>query len=180
MTDWSAALTRAFSKHLEIGGSGGSCGSQNKFDSDCSSLGDNELRTTPSHEVVIVVPERTTRTRGEAVVRAEWSRKPESNPALTKCGTTGTTGTTDFRSNCAEPTELLIVQWLDDHPAPSRASSCAWCGHAESQITSCVIPFGTVPGMHTWLHAECWPDWQAARRDQAKRALLLSTDSPGR
>ena len=20
-----------------------------------------------------------------------------------------------------------------------------------------VVPFGTVPGTHTWLHSECWP-----------------------
>jgi hypothetical protein len=66
--------------------------------------------------------------------------------------------------------EREIVRWLDEHPAPSAGGRCAWCGARES-AGAVVLPFGTVPGMHTWLHAECWWPWQAARRVSAAAAL---------
>ena len=34
-----------------------------------------------------------------------------------------------------------------------------------------VVPFGTEPATHTWLHAECWPAWHLARRAEAIAAL---------
>jgi hypothetical protein len=33
------------------------------------------------------------------------------------------------------------------------------------------LPYGTEPGTHIWLHAECWPAWQDTRRSQAREAL---------
>jgi hypothetical protein len=59
-----------------------------------------------------------------------------------------------------------IVEWLDRNPTPSAPGRCAWCGQAGG-----VSPYGTEPGTHIWLHAECWPAWQDTRRSQAKEAL---------
>jgi hypothetical protein len=66
--------------------------------------------------------------------------------------------------------EARAVEWLDQHPAPSRAGYCASCGKAES-LSAVVLPFGLLPGTHAWLHAECWPAWHHARRSEALRAL---------
>lgn len=63
-----------------------------------------------------------------------------------------------------------VVEWLNRHPAPSPPGRCAWCGRPESP-GAVVLPFGTEPGTHTWLHAECWPAWHQARRADAIAAL---------
>ena len=68
------------------------------------------------------------------------------------------------------PTERSITDWLDKHLAPSLPGRCAWCGKAEFPGTV-ILPFGTEPGTHTWLHAECWPAWRQARRAEALAAL---------
>jgi hypothetical protein len=70
----------------------------------------------------------------------------------------------------ATSVENQIVRWMDSNPAPSPAGRCAWCGARESP-GAMVLPFGTVPGTHAWLHAECWRPWQAARRATALAAL---------
>jgi hypothetical protein len=66
--------------------------------------------------------------------------------------------------------EACIVEWLNQHPAPSMPERCARCGKPESP-SAVVRPFGTEPGIHTWLHAECWPAWHQARRADAIAAL---------
>jgi hypothetical protein len=53
-----------------------------------------------------------------------------------------------------------VVEWLDQHPAPSPPGRCAWCGRPEAR-GAVVLPFGTEP--HTWLHTECWPAWHQER-----------------
>jgi hypothetical protein len=63
-----------------------------------------------------------------------------------------------------------IVRWLDRNPAPSAPGRCARCGRTETR-DAVVLPFGTEPGTHVWLHAECWPAWHRARRDEAANAL---------
>jgi hypothetical protein len=68
------------------------------------------------------------------------------------------------------PSEARIVEWLDRNPAPSQAGRCAWCGQLESESAS-IVPFGTEPGTHAWLHGECWRPWQDARRAEAMKAL---------
>ncbi len=68
--------------------------------------------------------------------------------------------------------EARIVEWLNEHLAPSAPGRCAWCARPESQ-SAVVLPFGIEPGTHTWLHAECWGAWQGARRAQAVKALTL-------
>jgi hypothetical protein len=63
-----------------------------------------------------------------------------------------------------------VVEWLNQHPAPSPPGRCAWCSKSETP-SAVVLPFGTEPGTHAWLHAECWPDWHKARQADAIAAL---------
>jgi hypothetical protein len=70
----------------------------------------------------------------------------------------------------ARASASCVIEWLNQHPAPSAPGHCAWCGRPESP-TAVVLPFGTQLGTHAWLHAECWPDWQQARRAEATAAL---------
>jgi hypothetical protein len=63
-----------------------------------------------------------------------------------------------------------VGEWLNQHPAPSAPGRCAWCGKVERQ-GAVVLPFGTEPGTHAWLHGECWSNWHQARRAEAIVAL---------
>jgi hypothetical protein len=74
--------------------------------------------------------------------------------------------------------ESRIVEWLDQHPAPSPPGRCAWCGGPEL-LGAVVLPFGTEPGTHAWLHSECWADWHCARRAEATAAIAaMGIDLP--
>jgi hypothetical protein len=69
----------------------------------------------------------------------------------------------------AQAFECCVVKWLDLNPDPSAPGRCAWCGGFESHAP--VVPFGTEPGTHTWLHPQCWTEWQKTRRSQAAKTL---------
>jgi hypothetical protein len=69
--------------------------------------------------------------------------------------------------------EYCVVEWLNQHPAPSAPGRCARCGRAESP-SAVVLPFGAEPGPHAWLHAECWTAWHQARRTKAAAALHVT------
>lgn len=69
--------------------------------------------------------------------------------------------------------DTFVVEWLNQHPAPSEPGRCAWCGMPELP-SAVVLPFGTEPGTHAWLHAECWPAWHEARRAAAVAALRVT------
>ena len=71
----------------------------------------------------------------------------------------------------AQALACCIVEWLNRNPTPSAPGRCVWCGQAESRHAA-VLPYGTEPGTHIWLHAECWPAWQGVRRSQATEALM--------
>ena len=71
----------------------------------------------------------------------------------------------------AQALACCIVEWLNRNPTPSAPGRCAWCGQAESRDGG-VLPYGTEPGTHIWLHAECWPAWHQVRRSQATEALM--------
>jgi hypothetical protein len=71
----------------------------------------------------------------------------------------------------AQAFECCIVEWRNRNPTPSGAGRCAWCGQTEAN-GAVVVPYGTEPGTHTCLHAECWPAWQEVRRSQAMQALM--------
>jgi hypothetical protein len=64
-----------------------------------------------------------------------------------------------------------VVEWLNRNPTPSEAGRCAWCGRPESH-GAVIVPYGTQPGTHAWLHAECWPAWHEDRRSHAQQALM--------
>jgi hypothetical protein len=66
--------------------------------------------------------------------------------------------------------EQHIVRWLDEHPEPSEPGRCAYCGEMETGARP-VVPFGTVPGTHTWLHSGCWRAWRGQRRFRAVMAV---------
>ena len=68
--------------------------------------------------------------------------------------------------------EYCVVEWLNRHPHSSTPTRCAQCGGPGS-TSAVVLPFGTEPGPHVWLYAECWSAWQEARRAQAVKALAL-------
>jgi hypothetical protein len=66
--------------------------------------------------------------------------------------------------------ESLIAEWLNRNPAPSAPGRCALCGRPET-AEAVVLPFGTEPGTHTWLHSVCWHEWHSARRADAVAVL---------
>jgi hypothetical protein len=66
--------------------------------------------------------------------------------------------------------EQRRVAWLDQNPCPSRPGVCVFCGAIEGP-DAVVLPFGVEPGMHAWLHSECWQPWQEERRGKALSCL---------
>ena len=70
----------------------------------------------------------------------------------------------------AQALACCVVEWLNQRPAPSLPGRCAWCGRPESP-SAVVLPLGTEPGTHTWLHAECWLAWHQERMADANAAL---------
>jgi hypothetical protein len=74
--------------------------------------------------------------------------------------------------------ECCIVEWLNRNPSFPLAGRCAWCGKPETP-SAVVVPFGTEPGTHAWLHVECWPAWHKSRRAEAAMALRRMGIAPG-
>lgn len=63
-----------------------------------------------------------------------------------------------------------IAEWLTRNPMRSPAGRCLGCGgieHAHDKL----LPFGTEPTGHAWLHSGCWPAWHASREAEAVAAL---------
>jgi hypothetical protein len=71
----------------------------------------------------------------------------------------------------AQAFECCFVEWLNRNPTSSVAGRCSWCDQSESH-GAVVVPYGTEPGTHAWLHAECWPAWYELRRSHAQQALM--------
>ncbi len=68
--------------------------------------------------------------------------------------------------------EVCVVEWMETHIAPSSISdACGHCGEPSTAVRP-LLPFGTERHGHSWLHLSCWPDWFAARRTSAVKALL--------
>ena len=63
----------------------------------------------------------------------------------------------------------LIIRWLDLHPVISESDRCAGCGRPDRPGK--IVPFGSVPPGHAWLHPHCWANWHAGRRAEAVAAL---------
>jgi hypothetical protein len=91
-----------------------------------------------------------------------------------QCGRIAATNGGQAHSKAASSAlESHVIEWLNQHPAPSAPGHCTWCGRADSP-SAVVLPFGTEPGTHTWLHAECWPAWQETRKAHAMAALVAA------
>jgi len=72
----------------------------------------------------------------------------------------------------AEAFACCVIEWLRRNTACSNAGYCLSCGHG-TRPENPVLPFGTEPDSHAWLHAECWAAWHTRRKAQAAAALEL-------
>lgn len=66
--------------------------------------------------------------------------------------------------------ESCILEWLNRNPARSPSGRCLDCGgteHAHDKL----LPFGTEPSGHAWLHSRCWDAWHTGRKAEAVAAL---------
>lgn len=63
-----------------------------------------------------------------------------------------------------------VTEWLNRNPAPSPPGRCLGCGGGE-HAHDVLLPFGTEPTGHAWLHSRCWASWHASRKAEAVAAL---------
>nr|WP_132807785.1 hypothetical protein [Tepidamorphus gemmatus] len=66
--------------------------------------------------------------------------------------------------------DCCVVEWLNRNPVRSPSGRCVGCGGSE-HANDKLLPFGTEPTGHAWLHSRCWPAWHAARQAEAIAAL---------
>jgi hypothetical protein len=66
--------------------------------------------------------------------------------------------------------DCCFVEWLNRNPVRSPPGQCLGCGQTEHSDDP-LLPFGTEPTGHAWLHSRCWPSWHAARKAEAIAAL---------
>jgi hypothetical protein len=71
----------------------------------------------------------------------------------------------------AQAFACCVVEWLNRNPERSPAGRCLGCGDREDAHDP-LLPYGTEPSGHVWLHLRCWPAWYAAR--QAKAVSMLT------
>lgn len=70
----------------------------------------------------------------------------------------------------AQAFACCVVEWLNRNPDRSPAGRCLGCGDRE-YAHDLLLPYGTEPAGHVWLHSRCWPAWYAARKAKAVSAL---------
>lgn len=138
MTDWSSALARAFQRHLEIGGSGGSAGSHKQTD-----RRSKDNRTESSVRENHSAFRRTTETSARsAMVPGEARQQHTAEQSLAELETTGTIGTTgasharddwfEERAAIVEDGAGVLRSWaesfarLDIAERPPKFSEPAW------------------------------------------------------
>jgi hypothetical protein len=63
-----------------------------------------------------------------------------------------------------------IAEWLNRNPVTSQPGCCIACGGGE-QPHDALLPFGTDPPGHVWLHSGCWRAWHEGRMVEASAAL---------
>ena len=63
----------------------------------------------------------------------------------------------------AQAFACCVVEWLNRNPERSPAGRCLGCGDREHAHDP-LLPYGTEPNGHVWLHSRCWPAWYAARK----------------
>jgi hypothetical protein len=135
--DWSGALSTAFQRHLEVGGSGGSSGSGRQNARQSKALRAAPLGTTAREGVVPVVPDTskptiadgvgtTGTTTARTVVPAKPERTGKQPQRVAGSGTTGTTGTTELvvvRAEQAEPSFAPVMDAEDWQAAYDERSA---------------------------------------------------------
>ena len=66
--------------------------------------------------------------------------------------------------------DCCVVEWLNRNPAWSESGCCLQCRRGADPGNP-LLPFGTEPASHAWLHGACWQAWHRARQDEAIMAL---------
>jgi hypothetical protein len=81
-------------------------------------------------------------------------------------------GITEFDGGLprAQAFACCVVEWLNRNPERSPAGRCLGCGDRE-QAHDPLLPYGTEPTGHAWLHGRCWPAWHEARKAKAMSTL---------
>ena len=70
----------------------------------------------------------------------------------------------------AQAFACCVAEWLNRNPERSTAGRCLGCGDREHAHDP-LLPYGTEPNGHVWLHSRCWPAWYEAREAKAASAL---------
>ena len=78
-----------------------------------------------------------------------------------------------LKAASAPPAAVLdaLSRHKAENPERSPAGRCLGCGDREHAHDP-LLPYGTEPSGHVWLHSRCWPAWYAAR--QAKAVSMLT------
>ncbi|MCA1382691.1 MULTISPECIES: hypothetical protein [unclassified Bradyrhizobium] len=70
----------------------------------------------------------------------------------------------------ARALECCVVEWLNCNPVCSPPGRCLHCGGGEAVLDE-LVPFGTEPSGHVWLHSRCWVAWHGNRKAMAAAVL---------
>jgi hypothetical protein len=68
--------------------------------------------------------------------------------------------------------ECCVVEWLNRNPVRSPPDRCRGCGGSQ-EADDKLLPYGTEPTGHAWLHSRCWGAWHANRKTEAVAVLSL-------
>ena len=66
--------------------------------------------------------------------------------------------------------DCCVAEWLNRNPVRSPPGRCLGCGEAE-RARDPLLPFGTEPTGHAWVHSCCRFAWYAGRKAEAAVAL---------
>ena len=66
--------------------------------------------------------------------------------------------------------QCCVVEWLNHNPVCSSPGHCLECGGREHKWDK-LLPYGTEPTGHAWLHPRCWEIWHAKRKAKAVATL---------
>lgn len=124
----------------------------------------------------------------DAAVLDLLSRHKAGVIALLRTGNDGWSGKTGGRCSTngrQSPSLMAGCRARQPRPAPSPAASpngstaircaqpparCLGCGVSD-HAHNALLPFGTEPTGHAWLHSRCWDAWHASRTTEAVAAL---------
>jgi hypothetical protein len=70
-----------------------------------------------------------------------------------------------------------VVEWLNRNFVCSPPGRCLACG-GRNHAHDALIPHGTEPTGHAWLHSRCWPAWHAGRKAEAVASLATMGIAP--